>query len=88
MEEILLGIKDKQGYLSFWNDNIGYALWGCILIELALRRRFGVVRDPGRVSLTSFYTREGGKKRSPLPDRPTTISTWQTGETLLDETLR
>ncbi|KAJ7261094.1 hypothetical protein C8J57DRAFT_1514320 [Mycena rebaudengoi] len=27
MEEVLLlGIKDKQGYLSFWNDNISYAL--------------------------------------------------------------
>ncbi|KAJ7848828.1 Golgi phosphoprotein 3-domain-containing protein [Mycena olivaceomarginata] len=48
MEEVLLlGIKDKQGYLSFWNDNISYALWGCILIELALRRRIGVVKDPG-----------------------------------------
>ncbi|KAJ7755244.1 Golgi phosphoprotein 3-domain-containing protein [Mycena metata] len=50
MEEVLLlGIKDKQGYLSFWNDNISYALRGCILIELALRRRIGVVRDAGRV---------------------------------------
>ncbi|KAF7359918.1 Vacuolar protein sorting-associated protein 74 [Mycena venus] len=77
MEEVLLlGIKDKQGYLSFWNDNISYALRGCILIELALRRRIGIVRDPGR-------------KRSPLPDRPiTVISTRQTGETLLDETLK
>ncbi|KAJ7620700.1 Golgi phosphoprotein 3-domain-containing protein [Mycena polygramma] len=77
MEEVLLlGIKDKQGYLSFWNDNISYALRGCILIELALRRRIGVVRDPGR-------------KRSPLPDRPITVlSTQQTGETLLDETLK
>ncbi|KAJ7847114.1 Golgi phosphoprotein 3 [Mycena olivaceomarginata] len=48
----------------------------CILIELALRRRIGDVRDLGR-------------KRSPLPDRPiTVISTRQTGETLLDETLK
>ncbi|KAJ6479759.1 Golgi phosphoprotein 3-domain-containing protein [Mycena sanguinolenta] len=77
MEEVLLlGIKDKQGYLSFWNDNISYALRGCILIELALRRRIGIVRDPGR-------------KRLPLPDRPITVlSTRQTGETLLDETLK
>ncbi|KAJ6479779.1 Golgi phosphoprotein 3-domain-containing protein, partial [Mycena sanguinolenta] len=76
MEVLLLGIKDKQGYLSFWNDNISYALRGCILIELALRRRIGVVRDPGR-------------KRLPLPDRPITVlSTRQTGETLLDETLK
>ncbi|KAJ7061439.1 Golgi phosphoprotein 3-domain-containing protein [Mycena amicta] len=77
MEEVLLlGIKDKQGYLSFWNDNISYALRGCILMELALRRRIGIVRDPGR-------------KRSPLPDRAITVlSTRQTGETLLDETLK
>ncbi|KAJ7261084.1 Golgi phosphoprotein 3-domain-containing protein [Mycena rebaudengoi] len=47
MEEVLLlGIKDKQGYLSFWYDNISYALRGCILMELALRRRIGIVRDP------------------------------------------
>ncbi|KAJ6522568.1 Golgi phosphoprotein 3-domain-containing protein [Mycena capillaripes] len=77
MEEVLLlGIKDKQGYLSFWNDNISYALRECILIELALRRRIAIVRDPGR-------------KRYPLPDRPITVlSTRQTGETLLDETLK
>jgi hypothetical protein len=57
MEEVLLlGIKDKQGYLSFWNDNISYALRGCILIELALRRRIGVVRDPGRVSARFLCT--------------------------------
>jgi Golgi phosphoprotein 3 len=56
MEEVLLlGIKDKQGYLSFWNDNISYALRGCILIELALRRRIGIVRDPGRVSRVSCF---------------------------------
>ncbi|KAJ7304704.1 Golgi phosphoprotein 3-domain-containing protein, partial [Mycena albidolilacea] len=75
MEEVLLlGIKEKQGYLSFWNNNINYALRGCILIELALRRRIGVVRDPGR---------------SLLPDRPImVISTRQMGEMLLDETLK
>ncbi|KAF5318522.1 hypothetical protein D9619_011071 [Psilocybe cf. subviscida] len=37
-----------SGYLSFWNDNISYALRGCILIELALRRRIALVRDPAR----------------------------------------
>ncbi|KAJ6479826.1 Golgi phosphoprotein 3-domain-containing protein [Mycena sanguinolenta] len=70
MEEVLLlGIK-------VWNDNISYALRGCILIELASRRRIGIVRDPGR-------------KRLPLLDRPITVlSTRQTGETLLDETLK
>ncbi|KAJ6528065.1 Golgi phosphoprotein 3 [Mycena capillaripes] len=76
MEEVLLlGIKDEEGYLVLERQ---YQLCaaGCILIELALRRRIGVVRDPGR-------------KRSPLADRPiAVISARQTGETLLDETLK
>ncbi|KAJ7690044.1 hypothetical protein B0H14DRAFT_2652553 [Mycena olivaceomarginata] len=45
-EVLLLGIEDKQGY-RFWNDNINYGLQGCILNELALRRRIGVVRIRG-----------------------------------------
>ncbi|KAF7359958.1 hypothetical protein MVEN_00722700 [Mycena venus] len=60
------------------SDNMSYALRGSILIELALRKRIGAMRYPGR-------------KRSSLhvPDRPVTvISTRQTGETLLDETLK
>ncbi|KII91424.1 hypothetical protein PLICRDRAFT_38197 [Plicaturopsis crispa FD-325 SS-3] len=77
MEEVLLlGIKDKQGYLSFWNDNISYALRGCILIELALRRRIALVKDPNR-------------RRSPIAERLVeVIDDRQTGETILDETLR
>ncbi|EGO03513.1 hypothetical protein SERLA73DRAFT_119219 [Serpula lacrymans var. lacrymans S7.3] len=77
MEEVLLlGLKDKQGYLSFWNDNISYALRGCILIELALRRRIALVKDANR-------------RRNPLPDRLVeVIDDRQTGETILDETLR
>ncbi|KAL1741062.1 Golgi phosphoprotein 3-domain-containing protein [Schizophyllum fasciatum] len=77
MEEVLLlGLKDKQGYLSFWNDNISYALRGCILIELALRRRIALVKDPAR-------------KRLPLSERIVeVIDERQTGETILDETLR
>ncbi|KTG02911.1 hypothetical protein cypCar_00036141 [Cyprinus carpio] len=40
MEEILLlGLKDKEGYTSFWNDSISSGLRGCILVELALRGR-------------------------------------------------
>jgi golgi phosphoprotein 3 len=66
----------NQGYLSFWNDNISYALRGCILIELALRRRIALVRDPNR-------------KHLPLPERIVeVIDEKQTGETLLDETLK
>ncbi|KAF8622591.1 hypothetical protein AX15_006897, partial [Amanita polypyramis BW_CC] len=77
MEEVLLlGIKDKQGYLSFWNDNISYALRGCILIELALRRRIALVRDPNR-------------RHIPLADRIVEVlDERQTGETILDEALR
>ncbi|KAF5380126.1 hypothetical protein D9615_006289 [Tricholomella constricta] len=77
MEEVLLlGIKDKQGYLSFWNDNISYALRGCILIELALRRRIALVKDPHR-------------RRLPLADRLVeVVDDRQTGETILDEALR
>lgn len=65
-----------QGYLSFWNDNISYALRGCILIELALRRRIALVRDPNR-------------RRLPLVERLVeVIDTRGTGETLLDEALK
>ncbi|KFP01267.1 Golgi phosphoprotein 3-like, partial [Calypte anna] len=40
MEEVLLlGLKDKQGYTSFWNDCISSGLRGGILIELTLRGR-------------------------------------------------
>ncbi|CAJ0826967.1 9008_t:CDS:2, partial [Entrophospora sp. SA101] len=49
MEEVLLlGLKDKQGYLSFWNDNISYTLRGCILMELAFRGRIAMIKDPAR----------------------------------------
>ncbi|CAE7142348.1 unnamed protein product [Rhizoctonia solani] len=75
-EVLLLGIKDKQGYLSFWNDNISYALRGCILMELALRRRIAMVKDSAR-------------RRYPLPDRLIeVIDERQTGETILDEALK
>ncbi|VBB33364.1 unnamed protein product, partial [Acanthocheilonema viteae] len=40
MEQILLlGLKDREGYTSFWNDCISSGLRGCILTELALRNR-------------------------------------------------
>lgn len=71
-EVLLLGLKDKQvrrrrrpsplhrsptqGYLSFWNDNISYTLRGCIVLELALRHRIAMVKDPNR-------------RRFPLADR-------------------
>ena len=46
MEEVLLlGLKDKEGYTSFWNDCISSGLRGCILIELALRGRIELVNN-------------------------------------------
>ncbi|EEB06475.1 hypothetical protein SJAG_01516 [Schizosaccharomyces japonicus yFS275] len=77
MEEVLLlGIKDKQGYLSFWNDSISYALRGCILIELAFRGKIRMQKDVAR-------------KRFPLTDRIVElVDDKLTGEVLLDEALK
>ncbi|KAJ5084469.1 Golgi phosphoprotein 3-domain-containing protein [Penicillium alfredii] len=77
MEEVLLlGLKDKQGYLSFWNENISYALRGCIVIELALRGRITMQKDSSR-------------RRFPLADRLIeVIDDTLTGEVLLDEALK
>lgn len=77
MEEILLlGLKDRQGYLSFWNENISYALRGCILIELALRDRIRILKH-------------ADNKLADPADRIIEVrSTKHTGEPLLDETLR
>ncbi|KAG0372554.1 hypothetical protein BGX24_000097 [Mortierella sp. AD032] len=77
MEEVLLmGLKDKQGYLSFWNDNISYTLRGCILMELAFRNRIAMVKDPNR-------------RKYSLADRYIeVVSEKLTGEVLLDETLK
>lgn len=77
MEEVLLlGLKDKQGYLSFWNDNISYALRGCIVIELAFRGRISMQKDSGR-------------RRYPLADRMIeVVDDTLTGEVLLDEALK
>lgn len=65
-----------QGYLSFWNDNISYALRGCIVLELAFRGRISMQKDPSR-------------RRFPLPDRVIeVIDDTLTGEVLLDEALK
>jgi len=77
MEEVLLmGLKDKQGYLSFWNDNISYALRGCIVLELAFRGRISMQKDSSR-------------RRFPLADRVIeVVDETLTGEVLLDEALK
>lgn len=77
MEEVLLlGLRDKEGYLSFWNDNISYALRGCILIELALRGKIRIIDDSAR-------------KRFDVSERLIeVVDASKTGEVLLDETLQ
>ncbi|KAJ2160814.1 hypothetical protein GGF46_001944 [Coemansia sp. RSA 552] len=75
-ETLLLGLKDQEGYLSFWNDSLSYVLRGCILMELAFRRRIRIGKDA--------YTGMTG-----ISDRPIeVISGKATGEVLLDEALR
>ena len=65
-----------QGYLSFWNDNISYALRGCIVIELAFRGRVSMQKDSAR-------------RRFPLADRVIeVVDDSLTGEVLLDEALK
>jgi len=76
MEEILLlGLKDREGYTSFWNDCISSGLRGCILIELALR---------GRVELE----KQGMRKKSLANRRLILKSDTPTGDVLLDEALK
>lgn len=73
-EVLLLGLKDSQGYLSFWNENISYVLRGCILIELSLRGRIAIMKEV---------------RKRPLPDRIIeVINDTPTGEVLLDEALK
>lgn len=76
MEEVLLlGLKDREGYTSFWNDCISSGLRGCMLIELALR---------GRLQLEN-----GGVRRKALLTRKVICkSDAPTGDVLLDEALK
>lgn len=76
MEEVLLlGLKDKEGYTSFWNDCISSGLRGGILIELYLRGR--VVLEPATL-----------RKKRLLDRRVHLKSDAPTGDVLLDETLK
>lgn len=76
MEEVLLlGLKDKEGYTSFWNDCISSGLRGCILIELGLR---------GRVELEKV----GMRRRSLLARKLIVKNDTPIGDVLLDEALK
>ncbi|KAJ3605921.1 hypothetical protein NHX12_027964 [Muraenolepis orangiensis] len=76
MEEVLLlGLKDREGYTSFWNDCISSGLRGCMLIELALR---------GRLQLEAC----GMRRKSLLVRKVICKSDAPTGDMLLDEALK
>lgn len=76
MEEVLLlGLKDKEGYTSFWNDCISTGLRGCILVELAIR---------GRIELE----KAGMRRRSLLGRKILVKNSTPTGDVLLDEALK
>ncbi|XP_076140748.1 Golgi phosphoprotein 3 [Alosa pseudoharengus] len=76
MEEVLLlGLKDREGYTSFWNDCISSGLRGCMLIELALR---------GRLHLEPC----GIRRKSLLARKVIFKSDAPTGDMLLDEALK
>uniref|UniRef100_H3CQ25 Golgi phosphoprotein 3 like n=1 Tax=Tetraodon nigroviridis TaxID=99883 RepID=H3CQ25_TETNG len=76
MEEVLLlGLKDREGYTSFWNDCISSGLRGCMLVELALR---------GRLQLEPC----GARRKSLLSRKVICKSDAPTGDVLLDEALK
>ncbi|XP_034048081.1 Golgi phosphoprotein 3-like [Thalassophryne amazonica] len=76
MEEVLLlGLKDREGYTSFWNDCISSGLRGCMLVELALR---------GRLQLEAC----GVRRKSLLSRKVICKSDSPTGDVLLDEALK
>lgn len=76
MEEILLlGLKDREGYTSFWNDCISSGLRGCMIVELALR---------GRVELE----KQGMRRKGLLSRKLLCKNPANTGDVLLDEALK
>eukprot|EP01134_Creolimax_fragrantissima_P001486 CFRG1486T1 len=76
MEEVLLlGLKDEEGYTSFWNDCISAGLRGCIIVELGLRKR-------------AELERTGQRRRALLNRKLVLVDETPTGDVLLDETIR
>ncbi|CAF2861187.1 unnamed protein product [Rotaria sp. Silwood2] len=74
-EVLLLGLKDREGYTSFWNDCISSGLRGCILTELGFR---------GRVELE----KTGARRRALANRKVILLDDTATGDVLLDEALR
>lgn len=73
-EVFLLGLKDREGYTSFWNDCLSSGLRGCIFVELALR---------GRIQLEKQHVR----RKTLLNRKVQTKNEAPTGDVLLDEAL-
>jgi Golgi phosphoprotein 3 len=74
-EVLLLGLKDREGYTSFWNDCISSGLRGCILTELGFR---------GRIELE----KTGARRRTLANRKVVLLDDTATGDVLLDEALR
>lgn len=78
MEEVLLlGIKDREGYTSFWNDCISSGLRGCMLMELGLRNKIEL-EDTGMRKRSLATRRVVVKEKSERT----------TGDVLLDEAMK
>lgn len=71
----LLGLKDKEGYISFWNDCISTGLRGCILIDLCLR---------GKIELE----KAGVKCKNLLLRKVVVKNETSVGDALLDEAFK
>ncbi|VDD85813.1 unnamed protein product [Enterobius vermicularis] len=81
MEQILLlGLKDREGYTSFWNDCISSGLRGCVLVELAIRNRIELEKAGARKR--GLLTRKVLVKENPSGE----VSA--TGDVILDEALK
>ncbi|VDK41864.1 unnamed protein product [Anisakis simplex] len=76
MEQILLlGLKDREGYTSFWNDCISSGLRGCVMVELALKNRIELEKS--------------GMRKKGLLSRKVLVKNDQlTGDVILDEALK
>jgi len=82
-EVLLLGIADREGYTSFWNDSISKALRGCIMIELAARGQIQMLtNDPS--------ARVPSARRWNICNRPVGMTPHhksKMGDVLLDEAI-
>ncbi|CAH0559383.1 unnamed protein product [Brassicogethes aeneus] len=55
-EILLLGLKEREGFVSFWNDSISLALRGCMLVDLELMGK--IVMEPVSFKKKTFKARK------------------------------